>query len=281
MTQWLFSSDLYGIIYSIRIIKHVDLCNQGRSSELVPAALRAGGAEGRFAFTRVRFSPLEICLLSFAWQHTCTDLRVSTSEILNFVQHSKTLARSSYEEVADKVVTSCKSTISKSSKMLKNQGFSNVQSNISQWPGKIFQKFQKILRDHGLKRPFLPLSVPFRYTWNFCHVFTMNARCAKRKFFKYQEIFIFWWQKFRVFFFGIETAIFERFGASAFQNTKNYWLTPKTRKDRPLWIRCGCTGNRRVHLLKEDFEAKFGPVKIGCMRTSTCSENLENHAIPL
>ena len=30
---------------------------------LVPA-LRAGGAEGSFAFTRVRFSPLEICLLS-------------------------------------------------------------------------------------------------------------------------------------------------------------------------------------------------------------------------
>ena len=88
-------------------------------------------------------------------------------------------------------------------------------------------------------------------------------------------------KNFRVFFFGTESDIFERFRASAFQNTKNYRLTPKTRKDAPLWIRCGWTGNRRVLLLREDFEAKFGSVKIGCMRTSISSKNLENHAISL
>ena len=80
-----------------------------------------------------------------------------------------------YEEVADKVGTSCKSTISKSSKMLKNQGFSNVQSKISQRPGKIFQKFQKILRDHGLKRPFLALLVLGTIHVLFLRVFKLQS----------------------------------------------------------------------------------------------------------
>ena len=155
-----------------------------------------------------------------------------------------------YEEVADKVVTSCKSTISKSSKMMTNQGFFNVPSKISQQPGKIFQKFQKILTGHGLKRSFLALSMSFRYKWKFCHDFTMNARCQNWNFFKKQTIFILYSQNFPVLCFATESSIFERFRASAFQNTKNYCLTPKTRKVRQLSMRCGWFEHRQVHLLR-------------------------------
>ena len=59
--------------------------------------------------------------------------------------------------------------------MLKNQGFSNVQSKISQRPGKIFQKFQKILRDHGLKRPFLALLVLGTIPVLFLRVFKLQS----------------------------------------------------------------------------------------------------------
>ena len=101
------------------------------------------------------------------------------------------------EEVADKVVTSCKSIISKSSKMLKNQGFSNVQSKISQRPGNIFQKFKNILRDHGLKRPFLALLV-----LGTIHViFLRVCKLQSSDFFLKKHRFFVWW--FQIYRFSV------------------------------------------------------------------------------
>ena len=59
--------------------------------------------------------------------------------------------------------------------MVENQGFFNIPSKISQQPGKIFQKFQKILRDHGLKRPFLALLVLGTIHVIFLRVFKLQS----------------------------------------------------------------------------------------------------------
>ena len=40
----------------------------------------------------------------------------------------------------------------------------------------------------------------------------------------------------RLYFFGAGSTIFERFRSSAFQNTKNYHLTPKTRGDTTICV---------------------------------------------
>ena len=117
--------------------------------------------------------------------------------------------------------------------MLKNQGFSNVQSKISQRPGKIFQKFQKILRDHGLKRPFLALLVLGTIHVLFLRVLKLQSSDF---FLKKHRFFVCRFENQRFYFFGTESTIFERFRSSAFQNTKNYHLTPKTRGDTTLCV---------------------------------------------
>ena len=135
-----------------------------------------------------------------------------------------------YEGVADKVVTACRSTISKSLKMLENQGFFDIHSKISQRPGKIFQKFQKILRDHGLKRSFLALLLSKKYKRKFVHTFLTTTQCVSAEFHRNQEFFgshtsifhIFIFCKWKCHFWTFQNLSFSEH-QTLFPNSKNSW----------------------------------------------------------
>ena len=138
--------------------------------------------------------------------------------------------KSLYEGVADKVVTACGSTISKSLKMLENQGFFDIHSKISQRPEKIFQKFQKILRDHGLKRSFLVLSLFKKYKRKFVHTFLTTTQCLSAGFHWNQECFGFYKSIFHIFIFCKWKCNFWTFQnlsfsehQTLFPNSKNSW----------------------------------------------------------
>ena len=135
-----------------------------------------------------------------------------------------------YEGVADKVVTACRSTISKSLKMLENQGFFDIHSKISQRPGKIFQKFQKILRDHGLKRSFLALLLSKKYKRKFVHTFLTTTRCLSAEFYRNQEFFGFCSSVFDIYILCRRKCHFWTFQDLSFSehqkllpNSKNSW----------------------------------------------------------
>ena len=126
-----------------------------------------------------------------------------TFEYVSLARHMRSGSSvfSQYEGVADKVVTACRSTISKSLKMLENQGFFDIHSELSQRPGKIFQKFQKILRDHGLKRSFLALLLSKKYKRKFVHTFLTTTQCLSAEFHRNQEFFGSHTSNFHIFIF--------------------------------------------------------------------------------
>ena len=57
-----------------------------------------------------------------------------------------------------------------------------------------------------------------------------------RFFLKKHRFFVCRFENKRFYFFGAKSTIFERFRSSAFQNTKNYHLTPKTRGDTTICV---------------------------------------------
>ena len=114
--------------------------------------------------------------------------------------------------------------------MLENQGFFDIHSKISQRPGKIFQKFQKILRDHGLKRSFLALLLSKKYKRKFVHTFSTTTQCVSAEFHRNQEFFgshtsifhIFIFCKWKCHFWTFQNLSFSEH-QTLFPNSKNSW----------------------------------------------------------
>ena len=97
-------------------------------------------------------------------------------------------------------------------------------------------EFQKILRDHGLKRSFLALHCSKQPMVHFSAFSNQMLRFSTDFSIKNHELCILRIKQLRICFFHTESAIFERFRTSAFQNTKNYYRTPKTREVTPHFI---------------------------------------------
>ena len=101
--------------------------------------------------------------------------------------------------------------------MLENQGFSDVSSNISQRPGKIFPIFQKIPRGHGLKRPFLALLLLGKIHVIFLRVFKLQSSV----FFSKNTDFLFVDLKIRGFIFlALKAPFLNVSGAQLFRTPK-------------------------------------------------------------
>ena len=82
-------------------------------------------------------------------------------------------------------------------------------------------------------------------------------------------------------FFASESAIFERFRTSAFQNTKHYSLTQKTRELTALYVNPMGIRIFQVCLGEHNFEWKMRPSKNGRVTPSVCCNSIQNDAMTL
>ena len=121
-------------------------------------------------------------------------------------------------------------------KILENAGKSRIFQCFEQHISATRKDFSDFPKDSERSWAETSISGTFTARKNPCTFSPRFQITVIRFFLKKHRFFVCRFENKRFYFFGAKSTIFERFRSSAFQNTKNYHLTPKTRGDTTICV---------------------------------------------